>query len=170
MKLTFGDVGQIEHALRVEGGGARSEAREILKRAAAWLSEQRDSDVFPIDAGAFSLLCSCARSESDEEIRTLAAGTLRLAERTYKEALETVQFVADFAVSRMEELSQGRIRRASPPLSDADRAEAIALYEAARGDRSFSDDELLECARKFLGSAERDSSIFGRLAADLSFL
>lgn len=168
-ELTFGEIAQLERRL-VEMGRRVGDVDAAVHDIVDWLATLSPSTKSRLDADALASLASSARSVSDPRSRLLALGALVLVKNDASTHPERSRFTARFAVQRLASLAGEAPLWKRVRVSSADEVLAREFFEAARGDTSYADDELVDAATTFVAAHRATSGMYGRLAADLEFL
>ena len=169
MAFTVGEAVRLEKSLVVDGAAESADSEAIIRAANAWFgSQSQRRDV--LDPETFAFLCEVIRFPSDATARALAVGALRVAKRDAHSHPHRAAFAAKFAAQRIRALSGKAPLWSAIPLSAREESDAHALFEAAQGDRSYSDEELIQAVTAFIAEHGQDETMFGRLATDLSRL
>lgn len=170
-RLTFGDIANLEHALAEEARRVEpDEIEPLLARLSEWYTQTQQKRDPAVDGGTFALLCDYVRASGNRKVRDLALGALRRAARDSQSHLHRARFETEFALGRIRALTGETPLWSDAHLSERDRGDASALFEAAQGDRSYTDAALRAAVEAFVAEHQSDSSIFGRLASDLILL
>jgi uncharacterized membrane protein YkvA (DUF1232 family) len=169
MALTFGEVAQIERRLASDGRSASvTDVAELLQEVESWF--RRTNERRPLDGDIVGALATVARKHEDDRARALAIGALMFARNEYEHHPDRARFALKFATERIAALGGTSSFWQMVRLSAEEEADARALFDFARGDMSYTDGELAQAVEAFIRAVPRDRSIFGALAADLSFL
>lgn len=171
MALTFGEAAKIEQALAEVGElEASLSLEDLLAPIGAWFSSEQDRGAPICDNESFALLCDYARRAEDGRVKSLAVGALRLARERGETNRVAARFTIKFALQRIRARGADKPRWGVVPLSDDEEANARTLFDAALGDTSYSDEDLVAKARRFTEKYGRGGHLFGRLASDLLYL
>ncbi len=169
MAFTVGEAVRLEKSLVIDGAAECADPETIIRQANAWFNAQpRRREV--LDAETFAFLCEVIRFPPDTTARALAVGALRVAERDGRSHPHRAAFAARFAAQRIRALGGRAPLWSAIPLSTREESDARALFEAAQGDRSYTDEELVQAVTAFVSQHGEDETMFGRLATDLSRL
>ncbi len=171
MALTFGEVAQIEQRLASDGRSTSTEeVEELLREVDSWLRRPRIDGDRNFDSKSLAALSTVARKHDDDRARALAIGALVFAHRERDRHPDRVRFALKFATERIAALAGTSPLWQITRLSPEEEADARALFDVARGDTSYTDTELAASVEEFVDDYARDGSLFGALAADLSYL
>lgn len=170
MPFSVAEAARLEKAILREGSRADSNWEALVLSACEWYAAERKSADPTLTPEVLAFLCETIRSADDLIAKQLAAGVLLLAQQEQPGKKHGIAFAARFAMGRIKTLTQSRLGWTSISLSEKDRQDALALFDAAKEDRSYTVSELVENATLFVRQYQNDSGIFGKLASDLSFL
>lgn len=166
---TFGEIAHLERRL-VELGRTVVEVNAKVRDAVDWFAALPAEVRSRLGVDAITTLVNAARTAIDDRARKLALGGLMLTAEEATAHPERARFTARFAAQRLsvrtgEAPLWGRIR-----LSPSEEEDARQLFEAARGDHSYTDDELSNAAAAFVRTHRATPGMYGRLASGLEFL
>ena len=165
MPLKFAELRKLERILIHEGSS--KDASEILPETSLWLNSSHVPEHFnePI-----AKLAAVTRNLENKRAAEIALGALAFVRRELKNNESRCLAVLRFAQQRVEAIKDDGNYWANVILDADDEENARALFEAAIGDTSYSEQDLINTARAFVQSHNEANSIFGRLAADLDVL
>lgn len=172
MALSFGDIANLEQRLVELGRDHEKGGREILLRSLnEWFDESysgnRQGCILPED---FARLCEFGRSHPKPRVCSLAFGALLYIIDHPRGGSDMSRFVARFALNRIRCLTGQGPLWSGMPLDERERLRAEELFNAAVGDRSYSDEDLFDNVCEMISKYGGSAGLFGRLAHDLSLL
>jgi uncharacterized membrane protein YkvA (DUF1232 family) len=167
LPITFEDVARLEGRFVRRGREieARSNGSHIQRlREALSRLEGR------VDPGEFARLSRYLLGGRTGEVAQLALGALDLVGDEIVEEPERARFALKFALQRLRTITGRTPAWSAPELGEREREEMEALFAAARGDRSYAEEELVAHAREFAAANDRSGHLFRKLASGLGFL
>ena len=165
MTLKFADLGKLERVLIAEGSSVA--ASDDLDQIIQELSNIGVPEHFD---EAIARLVAVARGTQNRRAADIAVGALVFVRRELLADEHKVLAVLRFAQQRVDSLDRDGTYWANVILDEDDEVNARALFEAAIGDATYTERELIDAARTFIHLHEGKNSLFGRLAADLKTL
>ncbi len=167
MSITFEDVARLEG--RFVRRGQRIEERsgrpplQFLRDSLGQIEGQ-------VDPNELALLSRYLLGNHSEMVVHLALGALDLVREKLADEPERARFALRFALQRLRTLTGESPAWWLPELEAPEREEMETLLEVARGDQSFSEQELIHNARAFADQHERSGHHFRKLSAGLRLL
>src|SRR5262249_53178037 len=155
MAFTVGEAVRLEKSLVIDGAAECADPEAIIREANAWFNAQPRRRAI-LDAETFAFLCEVIRFPPGATARALAVGALRVAERDAHSHPHRAAFAAKFAAQRIRALGGRAPLWSAIPLSTREESDAHALFEAAQGDRSYSDEELVQAVSTFATEHNED--------------
>ena len=165
MALTFAELGKLERVLIARGSNIVTS--EELDRMVDGLNEQGIPEHFNEQ---IAKLAAVGRSAQNRRAAEVAIGALVLVGEEWRDSEHKALAVLRFAQQRVDSLDCDGTYWANVVLNVDDEANARALFEAAVGDASYSENDLISAAQEFIQSHDGKNSLFGRLASDLNIL
>jgi len=83
---------------------------------------------------------------------------------------DKVRYVTNFALNRIKTLLGEKPIWSIPNLTEQDRYDALSLFEASKGDKTYTEEELINSTEEIIEKHRNSPLIFGRLAHDLEIL
>ena len=165
MALKFSELQKIERILIATAGecDAQIELERILDRP-EWGG--LDPDV----VGVLTRLANVARTAACRRSAQLALGALLYVTKEWKSDRGKCHAVLQFVNQRIDSIETAGMYWANVVLANDEEADARALFEAAKGDETYTTEELRVGARQFIENHQGEDSIFGRMSADLARL
>jgi len=170
--LSYGEIADLEQHLVSKGRSLLGASDEYdVTDIDEWYNAESAAPIRSVvSPESFASLCESSRTRHEPRVRALAAGALVHIRDYGSDNAELVKFVTRFAQNRIAALTGAGPLWSGMPISKAEREDAEALFEAARSDRSYTDDELFDSVAKFVGEYNQYPGLFGRLSHDLTLL
>ena len=167
MPITFEEVARLEGRFTRRGREivARSDGShvQLLRDALSQLNGR-------VDSSEFALLSHYLLGGDSGEVVQLALGALDIVRQEIGDDPGRAHFSLRFALQRLRSATGRLPAWQVPQFEGREREDLEALFEAARGDRSFSEEELVAQAREFTATHERSGHHFRHLSAGLRLL
>jgi hypothetical protein len=167
LSITFEDVAKLEKRFVREGRDLEARVQDSqIQLVREWVGELEAQ----VDADSLALLSRYVRGEHSGRVVHLALGALSYVHREVREHPERVPFALRFALQRLRALAGEAPLWCGVELSAETALDVEALFAAARGDRSFTDDQLVLSAWEFAEKHECSGHLFGKLSSGLRLL
>lgn len=167
MPITFEDVARLEGRLIRRG-------REVEERSSGPHLELLRDELYQlegwVDPGEVALLSRYLLGNQPGSVVHLALGALNLAREEIGDDPARARFALKFALQRLRALTDRAPEWRAPELEDREREEMEALFAAARGDRSYTEQELVAHAQEFAAQHESCGHHFRKLSSGLRLL
>src|SRR5262249_40137946 len=150
LPFSVAEAARLEKSLLHEGDRINSNWNVLIASTNEWYRAERQRGEPSLAPEVVAFLCEILRSSENSTAKTLAAGALLLAQQHGAENRHRVAFAARLAINRIHKLTTTDLGWAEISLSGKDHEDALALFDAARGDQSYKIDELVENARVFI--------------------
>lgn len=167
---TFLDIVGVERRLEEEAKEiSPTEIDGALRAACDWFARLSTEERKNVGEEAFAEFTEAARSGSEPMVRGLALSAIRMIAVEVRDP-DQARFIARVAKRKLRAMTGAAHLWKLVALSVVDEEQASALFEAAIGDRSYSDDMLFDTAARFICAHGGHFGVHGRLAMHLGLL